>query len=264
MVVFRWCGLYNHILLTETLLVSLPLINYSVHQILTTMKIKWGSLAVDGRGKIGGHVASKNRAGAYIRTKVTPVNPQTLFQSAVRAAFTAFSQAWRTLSDSQRLAWDSAVSDWGTTDIFGDIRNPTGKNLYQKLNMLLSTIGQPSVSVPYSPTTSFLAPDYVLAADFGTQTVSIDLDTYTVPIGATMIVEATPGISRGKSFVKGKYRVLATFPATTTGVVDISAAYIARFGSVVADKNVWVAVKIVSSTTPAPTKPKVSHADAGR
>ena len=30
------------------------------------MKMKWGALVVDGRGKIGGQVASKNRAGAYL------------------------------------------------------------------------------------------------------------------------------------------------------------------------------------------------------
>ena len=39
------------------------------------MKIKFGSEVVDGRGKIGGHVYSKNKGGAYKRTKVTPSNP---------------------------------------------------------------------------------------------------------------------------------------------------------------------------------------------
>jgi len=47
------------------------------------MKMKFGAIVVDGRGKIGGHVASKNRGGAYLRTKVTPSNPQTGYQAAV-------------------------------------------------------------------------------------------------------------------------------------------------------------------------------------
>ena len=49
------------------------------------MKIKWGALVVDGRGKLGGHVAAQNRGGSYLRTKVTPSNPQTTFQTGVRS-----------------------------------------------------------------------------------------------------------------------------------------------------------------------------------
>jgi len=95
------------------------------------MKIKFGALVVDGRGKIGGHVASKNRGGAYLRTKVTPVNPQTSFQNAVRNRLTAFAQAWRGLAASQRAAWNSSVSDFSKTDIFGDI-----KTLQESIYML--------------------------------------------------------------------------------------------------------------------------------
>ena len=58
------------------------------------MKIKWGALMVDGRGKIGGQVASKNRAGAYMRNKVTPVNQQTSYQLTVRNRLSYYSQNW--------------------------------------------------------------------------------------------------------------------------------------------------------------------------
>jgi len=36
------------------------------------MKTLFGAIVVDGRGKLGGHVASKNRHGSYFRTKVSP------------------------------------------------------------------------------------------------------------------------------------------------------------------------------------------------
>jgi hypothetical protein len=47
------------------------------------MKMKFGAIVTEGRGKIGGHVASKNKSGAYLRTKVTPVNRQSVAQSNV-------------------------------------------------------------------------------------------------------------------------------------------------------------------------------------
>jgi hypothetical protein len=52
-------------------------------------KIKFGMMMTDARGKLGGHVFSKNRSGAYVRTKVTPVNGQTTAQTGVRAIFGA-------------------------------------------------------------------------------------------------------------------------------------------------------------------------------
>src|SRR5690606_18792227 len=107
-----------------------------------SMKMKWGALVVDGRNKIGGQVASKNRGGSYLRTKVTPANPQTVAQSIVRSIFTVLSQAWRTLTQAQRNAWNAAVTDWQRTDIFGDIKSPSGFTLYMRLNQNLSLIGE--------------------------------------------------------------------------------------------------------------------------
>src|SRR3546814_3353017 len=54
---------------------------------LPISKVKFGALMTDARGKLGGHVFSKNRAGSYLRTKVTPVNQQTSYQTSVRALF---------------------------------------------------------------------------------------------------------------------------------------------------------------------------------
>jgi hypothetical protein len=53
------------------------------------MKVLFGAIVVDGRGKIGGHVMSKNRAGAFMRTKVTPINRKSSFQTGVRSRLAA-------------------------------------------------------------------------------------------------------------------------------------------------------------------------------
>jgi hypothetical protein len=98
------------------------------------MKTKFGAIIVDGRNKIGGHVASKNRAGSYLRTKVTPTNPGTTYQVNVRNRLAGISTAWRALTEAQRKAWNVAVSNYARTDIFGDLKNPSGFNLHQQLN----------------------------------------------------------------------------------------------------------------------------------
>ena len=102
------------------------------------MKIKWGALVTDGRGKIGGQVASRNRSGAYMRNKVTPVNPQTDAQQRSRSILASFSEGWRGLTEAQRAAWNAAVSQFETTDVFGDTIQPTGKNLYTHIQTPVS------------------------------------------------------------------------------------------------------------------------------
>ena len=115
------------------------------------MKMKFGAIVTDGRGKVGGHVASKNRAGSYLRSKVTPVNPRSLSQVNVRQRLSTLSIAWRGLTASQRLQWNRAVENFAKTDIFGDLRNPSGFNLFQRLNNNLLSTGSAQINVPPTP-----------------------------------------------------------------------------------------------------------------
>ena len=195
------------------------------------MKMKFGAIVVDGRGKIGGHVASKNRAGAYLRTKVTPVNPQTSFQLGVRNRFTGLSQGWRGLTEAQRISWNAAVTDYQVTDIFGDLKNPTGINLYQRLNNNLLTIGEAAVAVPPLPSAVQAVVLASIAAAAGAGTI---VATYAPAIDANTKVKvfATAPGSAGKSFVKSEFRLIDVIVTADASPFDISTEYDAKFGSV--------------------------------
>lgn len=211
------------------------------------MKLKWSGFgATDGRGKINGHVASKNRSGAYARTKVTPVNPQTSFQLAARALLTAFSQAWRALTQAQRDAWNSAVGSFAKTDVFGDLRNPTGKNLYTALNTNLSNAGQATISDPPVPAgAGQVTAGALVMTNGGAKTIAHTDDTS----GHTILVWATPGVSPGKSFVKNDYRFLTTFAGGASSPANIATAYEARFGDPAVGLKVAVKLVSVNNTT---------------
>lgn len=196
------------------------------------MKLKWGALVVDGRNKIGGQVASKNRAGAYLRNKVTPVNPKSPFQVTVRARLASLASGWRGLTAGQRLAWNSAVSDYKKTDIFGDIQNPSGFNLYVKLNTNLINIGIASISSPPLPQAVSVFSSGTLSAAAGAQTASLAVLPAVQPVGETIVVRATPGLSAGKSFVKSEFRQIGTFSAAVAGSYDLAPMYSAKFGPI--------------------------------
>lgn len=211
------------------------------------MKAKWGSFIVDGRGKIGGHVASKNASGAYIRTKVTPTNPQSTAQSLVRSILAAASQAWSGLSESQRLAWNAAVQAYSGTNIFGDIVNPSGKNLYTRIRANL-------VGVGVSPLTTPALPTAVISPALGVVDCDISSTQLNVPYTGTsaaqyLVIEATAPQTSGTFNASGRYRVIDTMLQNTASPVNVWTAYVAKFGAPVAGQKIFVRVKAIVTAT---------------
>lgn len=212
-------------------------------------KLKLSAIVSEMRGKLNGSVFSKNRGGAYLRTKVTPVNPQTIYQGNVRARLTSFSQAWRSLTQAQILAWNSAVSNFVGTDIFGDIKTPSGINLYNRLNLNLAAAGQASISNPPLP----VSVGYFSAMDTAASAAIDELIVNFTELGAsadqTIIVQATKGVSAGKNFVKSEYRQIDVLVGTTATGVDVGAAYVAKFGSMTPGQKVFVRMVFVDNNT---------------
>lgn len=213
------------------------------------MKIKLGSNIADARGKLNGHVFSKNRYGNYVRNKVTPVNPATAYQTTVRNRLGGLSSLWASLTAAQRAAWNAAVSSYGKTNIFGDIVNPSGKTLHQKLNNELLICGIAAISDPPVPAGVDALTSMSAAFAAGAQTATL---TYAPAIAAdhSLKIYATPGLSAGVSFVKSEYRLIEVIVAADVSPYAFSAAYIARFGAVpAAGLKVFVKVIQVNNVT---------------
>lgn len=219
------------------------------------MKLKFGAIVTDGRGKIGGHVASKNRAGAYLRTKVTPSNPNTVAQAQARGILGSLSQGWSQLTDSQRQGWNNAVKEWGTTDIFGDIKNPSGINLFVKLNANLVSVGLPQVSDV--PARSEVPAVVVTLAVYriSTDTISFGFDS-TLADAHIALVRATPRLSAGVSFVKSQFRVIG-YENVVDDALALVGSYSQKFGVPSVGANVYASVQFVLSNGQKTTEQKV-------
>lgn len=211
------------------------------------MKAKFGMIVTEGRGKIGGHVASRNRSGAYFRTKVTGVNPQTANQQAARQLLTNFSQEWRGLTQAQRDAWDSAVADFATTDIFGDLRNPTGKNLYTRLNINLQISGQSSLSEP--PVPSMVASYVVTSLTAAVGASDMEIAFAGSSADDSIHIWMTAPVSPGVSFVKNRFRLLEVIAGNTASPYNAWAAYVARFGTPPVGQKIYVKLVGCNDTT---------------
>jgi hypothetical protein len=213
------------------------------------MKLKFGSLVVDGRGKIGGHVASKNRAGAYLRTKVTPVNPRSASQITVRARLGTLSIGWRGLTAAQRGSWNAAVGTWMKTDIFGDLRKPSGFNLYQRLNNNLAIVGIAALTLPPNPiAVSQLT--LLTAAQVPAGATTLTFTATPTPALHNLVIKATMPLSQGKNFVKSEFRIVKFLAPATASPAVITTEYAAKFGGPgVAGQKVFFECFYIHSTT---------------
>lgn len=207
------------------------------------MKTKFGAIVVDGRNKVGGHVASKNRAGSYFRTKVTPINPGTSYQVNVRNRLAGLSSAWRALEASERLAWNAVVADYARTDIFGDLRNPSGFNLHQMLNNNRINIGLPAITTPPMPEAVAAFTSLSIAALAETQKLTLTFGP-AIDEDHRVLIRATPSISAGITFVKSWYRQIGVIWLGHASPFDAESYYTAKFG-VIGAAGTKISVQLV-------------------
>jgi len=213
------------------------------------MKAKFGMIVVEGRGKLGGHVASRNKSGSYFRTKVTPTNPRTSFQTAVRNLFALLSQEWRTLTAAQITAWNAAVANFLGTNIWGDSETKSGKTLFQKLNGNLDVLGAAHLASPPIPEGAVGPNTLSFVADNSANSLTV---TYDVDPTADYeyVLEATPALSPGVSFVESEFRVIEILDAADVSPYVASASYIAKFGAIGATgQKMFIRIRAINTGT---------------
>ena len=212
--------------------------------------IKFGMMMTDARGKLGGHVFTKARNGATIRTKVSPANPQTPAQSLSRSIFATVSSTWRTLEESARVAWNAAVNDYSRTNVFGDNYLPSGKNLFTQLNCNLLNVGLPIIQNPPSPLTFdgiFVADITVINAD---TEITPQFPNGTPGIEYIKVMEASKPFSAGKFNFSGAYSKVAQWSsATPLTPAQLYTAYVFKYGVPATDQKIAFRFYVISIDT---------------
>jgi len=206
-------------------------------------KIKMGALMTDIRGSAGGSVFARNGGGAYMRNKVTPLNPQSTEQSNVRSLFGQISQAWSQLTPEEREGFNNSVDSYGQPDVLGDEQVLPGKALFQMLNQNLLLAGQSQINqVPLAQEVQGV---FDPSAEFDNSAGTLNIDTSQDITSGFLFVYATEKVTAGTSFVKNKLRLLRVEPQFA-GPVDVLSDYEARFGAVAPDDRIAFGFRVIA------------------
>lgn len=215
-------------------------------------KVKYTAIVAEMRNSISGTTFSKNRYGNYARTKVTPVNPQTVHQQNQRSNLASLSQAWKTLTQSQRDQWGVAAQGVPRTDIFGDSKILSGQALYISAN--LNILGQNGTPIS-SPGIPAIIPQLRINSmsaifDISLQSMVVEVNVLPAlqPADTSLVVYATPGINPGQSFVKNRYRKIF-YDSYAASIVTLSGEITDRFGNALVGQTIYVKLAFMDNAT---------------
>jgi hypothetical protein len=192
-------------------------------------------------GKLGLTVTFQGRTGLLRRTLVTPSNPRSSSQMAVRSALASMASSYDQLSDVQQQAWITAAANYKSRSRLGQSGPLTGLQLYTKVNCALLAIGDESVSAP--PAAPAFSGTHVaaLAITNTAGVIKLELTTTAAPPEGTMLWAAAPqksGVRRAPGMV-----LLGTLNSPSNNKINITDEYVARFGAPPVNSRVFVAVQ---------------------
>jgi hypothetical protein len=214
-------------------------------------KVQFGSVVNDARNKTGGIVYSKNKYGSFIRRKVSPAQPRTDAQTAIRAGLTTTSKDWSgVLNDTERAAWAAFALSNPVHDQFGAAVILTGAQTYVRLNNAILHGGGSAITSPPADLTVSGVSAITAAGAAGTPALAISvLDPNPALAAEQYMIYATRQVSPGRASINSFYRYLQLAAYNATLPIDLLTAYTAKFGALVAGQKIGIGVRILNLST---------------
>ena len=214
-------------------------------------RILFTAMVAEARGKLNGNVFSRNKGGAVIRNKVTPINPNTSHQSLQRAYQSDISKAWAgDLTDDQRKGWSTYGQQIGAKSIFGNSLILSGIATYIRINRIVLNSGGARVDdAPITQSVPSILSLGLTANHIGpVLTVAFSPTPLVSPQG--LYVFATPTVSVGISNVSNRLRFISFFDGAASPL-NIMTAWTTRFGSFpsVAGQRIAITAAVVDTST---------------
>lgn len=178
----------------------------------------------EGRGSAGNLTASRNQAGLYIRARVTPVNPKSPGQVAIRQAMASNSFQWsNNLTNSQRAAWEAYAEETPLPNKLGDLVNTSGRQMYLRTNNARVQAGIGRIDTA-PPTPGVAEPPISLLDSNTTDGVIVALTDPGLVDNDVVIYTIGNPVNFAKNFYSSPYRTAAAAVAITPFPLELKPA----------------------------------------
>lgn len=195
------------------------------------MKTNFGAIVVAGIGKLGGQVFSRSNAGTVLKRKMSPVNRASQLQLNVRTRMSVISNAWRSLSESQRILWNAFANDRSYTNDFGLTVHLSGFGMFCKVNTNRASISLSMLLTPPVETNLYQISQVSALSLSGDQIILITIAP-TIPANVLIKIYASSSINPGISKFYGVYNLIGYIDASYPYPIDISTMYLNKFKAI--------------------------------
>lgn len=181
---------------------------------------------------------------------MTPSNPRSVAQQFVRSNLAFLAQKWRTLTEQERDSWGAQVQNYTRTDIFGDIKVPTGYNLFMRINTALRDASTELFFNVPAPAVDVAGLSIVgLNASASPQLMNIIVESEEEANGY-LLIDASPMLSAGINSAGTRYKRIKNLEVldfSDLNSIDILSDYQEVFGELVSGQKVFVRVTVMMS-----------------
>jgi len=200
-------------------------------------------------GSISGQTFSRNRYGAYIRSRTKPVVSTSAQALLAKARLGNVSSQWSALAAAARASWATWAAEHPVVNRLGQSIILTGHACYVQLNTRLDKAGDTWLTAPpisAAPTPLLTA---TLTADIGAG--STELAFTATPLGTDDRIWLTAAVvdSEGINYIKNITKLISvTAKAQATGY-DYKTDIEARFGTLIVGQRIVVFAAVFDSAT---------------
>jgi len=213
------------------------------------MKYTPGPMIGAASGSVGGQTFSRNRYGAYVRTRAIPVNPNTVPQQNARSRLSTYSANWQTLTASQKISWNAWALQNPIINTLGASQTLTGQAAYVGVNTRLAQATDTAIDVP--PLTP--APTSLVTLtgtwDIGLGNFQIDFTATPLAADDRLWCQAAVVFSPGITYVKHLLRVVSITAKAQATALDLQVPIEAVFGSLQVGQTVHIWAAVFDSAT---------------
>lgn len=208
-----------------------------------------GPLAGVISGSQAGTTFSRNRYGAYTRTRAFPVNPSTTFQEAVRSYLSVLSQAWRNVTDANKKAWAIWALEHPVTDRLGQKQSLTGAAAYIQLNSRIMLAAGTVIAAP--PAGSAPAPLTSITGTWDIGAGNFQVAYTATPLGAglKLWIDGCLVDSAGIKYVKNLFKHLGLSSAAQASPQALDTLFSDRLGTLTVGQVAHVRVSVFDPAT---------------
>jgi hypothetical protein len=211
------------------------------------MKVKFGAIITDGRGKLGGHYAASNHSGTHLATRKKSIRRFGVSVGVSKTTQATNVQLWATLTMLEQQQWSQDANNYTYIGRMGDTIRLTGQQHFIATNNNLAAIGTAPITIPGAKQ-GYAPPAFTLTANTGGSLITLTYAAVLPSVATPRIaIYATPLMSTGRSVAFSQYRLITQTDQHGQASDNVYSFWHPIFGNLITGQRLFVKLRVIDT-----------------